>query len=71
MPVTSPSPDKSPGVIVATTVLVLVHVPPETESLKMALFSWHITFGPKIGEGIGYTVTVVVANTVAQLFVTV
>ena len=59
-----------PGLTVATATLLLLHIPPATESFNAAVFSWHITSGPKITAGNGCTVTIVVAKAVAQLLVT-
>lgn len=56
MPATEPE----PGAAVATAVLLLVHVPPVTASLKMIVKPWQTLAAPVIAEGVGRTVTVVI-----------
>jgi len=56
-------PDTMPDVmpVVATAVLLLVHVPPFTASLKVTGEPTQILAGPEMAEGGGTTVSVVVA----------
>jgi len=57
-------PDKMPVVepIVPTARLLLVHTPPLVEFVRVIVVSAHITDGPDIVEGVGLTVTVIVAE---------
>lgn len=55
IPVTSPV----DGLIVATDVLELVHVPPPVTLLRDVVRPTHTEFAPVIGSGVAFTVTVV------------
>ena len=57
------TPVKSPVVdpIVATAVLLLVHVPPVDELVRVVVEPLHTVVVPAIAAGEGFTVTIVVA----------
>lgn len=56
-PVTSPEPEP----IVATVVLLLLHVPPDDASFKVVVAPAQIPVVPVIGDGTGFTVSIAVA----------
>jgi hypothetical protein len=54
-PLTTP-----PDVIVATAVLLLLHVPPLVVLLNTVVDAWHTESSPVIPAGAGLTITVVI-----------
>jgi hypothetical protein len=67
MPVTTPVPVPT----VAILVLLLVHIPPDIEELKVVVAPSHTVVVPLIAPGVAITVTTCVAATEPQPFVTV
>lgn len=65
--VTTPVPEP----IVATAALPLVHVPPVVAQVRVVVFPLHTLSVPAIGAIYRFTVTVLVACAVPQMFVTV
>lgn len=55
-----PAIEPEPGAAVATAVLLLVHVPPVTASLRMIVKPWQTFVAPVIDAGVGSTVTAVI-----------
>jgi hypothetical protein len=47
--------------IVATEVLLLLHVPPGVPSVKVAVEPWHILYEPMMIDGVGLIVRIAVA----------
>ena len=57
-PDTTPPPAPGPGVIVATVIVPLVHVPPVIALLNVIVDPWHTLGSPLIAPGKAMTVTV-------------
>ena len=47
--------------MVATDILLLLHVPPAVASASVMVWPAHTTVGPAMGSGVGFTATTVVA----------
>lgn len=73
MAVPAPRPVTSPvdASMVATPVLLLPHVPPGTELLKVVVVAWHIANVPVIVPGTALTVTTTAADTAPHPLATV
>ena len=71
MPPVSPLTTPLVGFTVATLVVPLVHVPPETEFVNVVVPDWHKVAVPPIAAGAACTVTFIVATVEPQLFDTV
>ena len=56
----------TPGATNATRELLLLQIPPETESVTKMLLPWHKIESPMIGLGNACTVTIAVVVAVAQ-----
>ena len=64
------TPPPGPGVIVATVVILLLHVPPGVASLNVVFAPTQIVVAPTIGAGSGFTTNdVVVIHPVPNVYV--